>query len=223
MLLLLASIVIAAEPIVTQGTPVQVTNEPQSVVDARLSQANSFLAAETSRMIKAEMETLQNEMQEYNDENFRIFDGRLADFSRNAKQQIIIGGIGAILVANALIGLALIWVFRRYSYEYYQQQLLEAKEKETELLKNDINDLKGFRQMQEQQWNLQQTPQTIGTVYGQEAAGNMSAMNQWQAQPAYNGSWQAPPDNSQAYQYTTQNETQDPMARPWTMQGNQQQ
>jgi len=62
--------------------------------------------------------------------------------------------------------------------------------------------------MQEEQWYPQESRETVGTLYGQEQASNNSAMNSWQHQPAYAGSWKPPGEDVQ----------KDFGSRPWANQ-----
>ena len=214
LLFLLINVVSAADPPQGSGQGNTVALVPASTSPVTtVDQANKFLAAEVTRQMKQSQEEMLAALSNTNDINFIEFDKRVQAFTVTAKQQIIIGGIGAVLVANALIGLALIWVFRRYSYEYYQQKMLEAKEQEIEAVKRD---LKGFQELQQPAWNMQQPQQTVGMQYGQQMAGDMSMMNQWQTQPAYAGSWTSPQETSKEY---AAYERSDPMAKPWTMRG----
>lgn len=164
----------------------------QNAVDLRVSESNKYLSAEASRQITAAQEEMLKQINANNDENFRVFDQRMSSLMTDIKLKVIVGGIGAILIANAIVGLAFIYVTRRYSYEYYLEKVLKQhldvqkeppKQKEVEEME------KGLAQMQQQAWAPQQPAETMSTMFGQAAASQMTDMNQWQFQPAYEGAW----------------------------------
>lgn len=163
----------------------------QRIVDAQTEQANKFLSAELSRQIKTEMETVKQQINDNNDENMRMLDSRMANIIIDVKQKIILGTLGAILVAQAIIGLAMMYVWRRYSFEYYQSKIIQGQKEELEAMKSE-RDVQGIATLQQADWQMQQVQETAATRFGQAAAANVSMMNQWQTQPAYQGAWVSP-------------------------------
>jgi hypothetical protein len=168
------------------------TQELQTAaVDKAVADANRFLAAETTKQMKAGFEDVKTQINSNNDENMRILDTRMGNLIMDVKQKIIIGTLGAILVAQAIIGLALMYVWRRYSYEYYQSQLIKGQKEEIEAMKSE-RDQRSMAEMQQPQWYPQEVQKTYSTEHGQAAAANMSAMNAWQMQAPHQGYWVSP-------------------------------
>jgi hypothetical protein len=186
LILVLMGVVSAADA--NSGAPLQ------AAVNAQVEQANRFLSAEVAKQIQIEQEKVMAAVNANNDANFQTFDGRMALMLLNVRQQVIVGGIGAILIANAIVGLFLLRAWRRYSYEYYQEQIIK---KQTQEIGNLSGELEKIQQMQQQSWYPQPELNTISAKMGQVEAMNMTQMNQWQMQPAYAGSWQPPQQDSQ--------------------------
>jgi hypothetical protein len=152
-----------------------------------LAEGNKFLAAEVSREIRDAQENIKTDMKAYQDENFQIFDSRMTQFMSDAKMKMALGAIGAALISGALMALFLFRITRNYSYEkYLEGRLVQFKEN------NDARDIsKGLAKMQQATWNDHVPNPTMGMVYGQAEAANMTQMNQWQSQPTYAGGWQS--------------------------------
>jgi len=165
-----------------------------NAVQAQIDQANRYLSAEVAQQIKKAVDNAEVNIKANNDDNFRLMDGRMTTYIDHVKQTVILGGIGAVLVAQALIGIILMRMWRRYSYEYYQEQIIKKQQVEIEVKDTEMNALK---ELQQQSWQWQQSQETLGMKMGQTEAMNMSQMNQWQMQPAYAGSWAPQPEATQ--------------------------
>lgn len=174
------------------------TASDQQQVQTAVDASNRFLAAETAKAIKASGDEVAAQLIQNNDANFIEFDKRMNQLMQDTRLQVIIGGIGSILVANALVGIMLAVMHKRYSLEYYQQQLLGKQSEEIDRLRS-MQEMQGFNQMQQQSWQIQEPAKTLGTEFGQAAVGQVSQMNAWQMQPTYQGAWQAPQENVQRY------------------------
>lgn len=161
------------------------TPTPTTTSSSTNDQANRFLSAELARQVKASKEEMLAEMQEYQDENFRIFDSRMTEMMDETKWKVTLGAIGAALLAMGLGTFLIIKTLRDTSYErFLEEKLAEYNEQMSE----------GYAMgdAQQKDWYPQVPKQTLGMAVGQEQAFDMTQMNQWQAQPAYDGSWRAP-------------------------------
>jgi hypothetical protein len=176
-----------------------------AAVDSRVDQANRFLAAETKREFDKMQTELLNKLIENDDANFRALDGRVDQFILDARQKIIIGGFGAVLVANAIVAIILLRVTKRYSYEYYLQQIAQKQSVEIDRLR--LEKEQSVAELQQRQWQQQPT-QSIGAQLGQEQVASQSMMNQWQMQPAHQGAWQSPDPYQQFDQQQYRNQYQ---------------
>jgi len=211
MLLVCAVFVMAADqPAGT--TPIQ---------NAQVDQANKYLSAEVARQMKDSKDEMLKEMQAYQDENFRIFDGRMQGLMDDSFQNVILGGIGAMLLASGFVAYVLTRYFKTYSYEMYQQKLIGKQQEQMQLQEEE---LQGLRGMQQGTWDVQPPSQTIGMQYGQPWASESTVMNQWQAQPAYDGAWRAPIETQSEFTVTGErkrtSESEDPMGMPaWLRRG----
>lgn len=213
LLIFLAQLVMAE----TDDGPIEVGGSGSAVID----QQNRFLAAEVSRQMKTAKEDIIKEVNDYNDENFQVFDSRMNNLMQDTRIKVILGGIGAILIANAIAALILIRSWKKYSYEAYLENLLKKKEKEqpqqAQEVPQDVYQQAQLQQMQQTEWYPQQPQESLGMRYGQAQASDMSYVNQWQTQPAYAGAWQSPvetqpmPSNTwkQAHQQQYQDQYQD--------------
>jgi hypothetical protein len=192
------------------------SGKPATVIP---TQDDRMLAAQTAQEIRAAKDDIISAVNAYNDENFQIFDARMDEFLKDTKTKVALGAIGASLVANALAAYLVMRTMKRYSYETYQQKLIgkmqeEAREKD--------NQIAGMQQMQQPDWAPQQPQNTMGMVYGQSQASEMSQMNSWQGQPAYFGSWQSPIDVKPEYSHRPAGyeHIDDPMQSPqWDPRG----
>ena len=172
---------------------VPVTNSLSS--SAEIDKANKYLAAEVSRQIADSQAKSLQEMKNYNDENFQIFDGRMSELVSDMKMKFVIGGLGVVFLAMGLGTYLMMKQLKRYSYETYLEQVIEKQMlvgKPVDQPQYTEAEQQGMQQMRQQEWHPQQSQQTIGMDMGQQWASEQTAMNQWQAQPAYDGSWKAP-------------------------------
>jgi len=144
---------------------------------------NRYLNAELQRSMTAMEARLQENLIENNDINFRALDDRMVILMEDTRMKVIVGGLGAILVAQALVAIVMMRYFKRYSLEGYRDRTSAST------VDKEENPIQEFQQPA---WQPQQPKQTIGMQFGQNAAGNMSDMNSWQTQPAYAGQWVPP-------------------------------
>jgi hypothetical protein len=179
--------------------------------------ANKFLSAETQRIIDTKTDEMLVEMKNYQDENFQIFDMRMQTLVDDMKIKVIIGGLGVILLGMGVTSYLMLKYFKRYSYEEFLEEQLK---KGGQVAQEGQYDMNGVEQMQETDWYPQQPQQTLGMEMGQGWASDMTQMNQWQAQPAYDGAWQAPLETVPQYkeEWMEQNypvqQQEDPMQSP---------
>jgi hypothetical protein len=184
--------------------------------NTQVDQANKYLSAEVARQMKDSKDEMLQEMKAYQDENFRIFDGRMQSLMDDSFQKVILGGIGAMLLAAGFVAYILTRYFKTYSYETYQQKLIGKQQEELEAKGLELQAMRG---MQESTWNVQPPSQTIGMQMGQAWASEATGMNQWQAQPAYDGAWRAPIETQPEFTSTGSDRRQsaeydDPMGMP---------
>ena len=163
-----------------------------------VEQQNRLLIAEVSRQIRDMKVEISTELKTYQDENFRALDGRVDGFIIDARTKLMLGGLGVMLIANAIIALLIQRNMRRYSYETY----LEGQMDPTQMLDQDVEAYgEGFDEMQKTDWYPQEPQERLGQVYGQEQASQMTAMNEWQTQPAYQGAWESPIEAQPEYSH----------------------
>jgi hypothetical protein len=170
---------------------------PAQVVVADTTSANRFLAAENAKAIDKMQQNVIDALVKNNDDNFRAFDGRMNQMLDDTRMRVIVGGVGAVLIANALIGIVYVWVTRRYSYEHFLEKLLQKRVEdlrmEDSLPTPAVVPLsQGQLEASSPVWPQPVQEQTVSTYFGQQAAANLSDMNQWQFRPAYEGAWQRP-------------------------------
>jgi hypothetical protein len=176
------------------------TVTPGSVQTAGTDQANRYLSAELTKQMDARFELLQKGVNDNIDSNYAVMDQRILGYIQDERQRVILIGIGTMMVANALIGLFLIRAWRRYSYEYYQEQIIKKYQAQEQEMGPAAyaDEYRGLQQMQQEAYYPQQPTETIGMQVGSTEAMNMSQMNAWQMQPAREGSW-VPPQQGQRY------------------------
>lgn len=184
--------------------------------------ANRFLAAEVTRQITTMQEAIVKSTNDYNDQNFILFDNRLSKALSDLRVKVALGVIGAALLVNALVAFFIMRTMKNYSYEKYQEKTIGKLQ---EAVQEKDRTIEGMNQTAHQpEWFPQKTTETMGVVYGQAAANDMSQMNAWQAVPAYQGGWQAPIPVQPEYShvpagYKYMDNIQDPMQSPqWTPQ-----
>jgi len=194
-LVVLSAVVMAVDSPLSPGD-VQQVNNGQIVTTTDTSRLAAAEILKQMGSMKADIIAATNAN---NDANVAILDQRSQQMLADTRQRVIIGGIGAILVANAIVALFMIRTWRRYSYEYYLEKQLKQRDKVIETAKEEYNQV--LAQYQQQSWAPQQPQQTLSMQVGQTEAMNMTQMNAWQMQPAYQGSW-APPKEPQQQSQT---------------------
>lgn len=216
-------LVIVALVLVVISQTYALTQEELNAQDSVISQSqNKFMAAEVAQEMRTTKQEIIDAVKQYNDENFAIFDSRMQDFMKDTKTKVALGAVGAGLIANALAAYLIMRTMKRYSYEVYQEKLIGKLQEEVQEKDNTIA---GMQQMQQPQWAPQQPTDTLGMVYGQSQASEMTQMNAWQAQPAYYGSWQPPINVVPEYSHMPAGykNIDDPMQSPgWGRQDGQQ-
>lgn len=172
--------------------------------------ANRFLSAELARQMQAQKEDMLKALEENQDANFQLLDNRMAELMAAERMKVVVGGMGAILAANAIVALLLLKYIRRYSYEKYLEDTLGRREAELEKVNAQNAEIaklivpqaqqqpvqnpysQAFQEVQQPAWYPQQPQETVGMKFGQEKAAQMSQMNQWQLTPNYEGAWTPP-------------------------------
>lgn len=190
MFLVVSGVVYAAE------TPPPAPSVPTPTATP-VTEANRFLSAEVAKQIQAEQEVILQKVNDNNDANFKELDNQMRQLMVDTKMKVIIGGIGAILIANAVVGLVLARYWKKYSYEQYQRDVIVGKDGVIGEQKKQLDELRSaeqMQQMQQQVWYPQEVPQSVETMFGSTAVANMSQMNAWQSKPVYGGAWQSPLD-----------------------------
>ena len=170
MLILVAQMAVAAD------TPTGIPSQNTQSEPAR------FLSAEAQRLIQNEFNQLETDLKAYQDENFIALDGQMKTTMTEIQQRLVIGGIGAILLAGSIIAFFMFHLARKYSYEKYLEGQLERQQNEAYVDPS-------LQQMQQNQWQ-QQPGVSIGNEQGQTFASNASAFNNWQVQSPYEGGWE---------------------------------
>lgn len=177
--------------------------------------ANRFLSAEVTRQMQQSEQSIIEAVNQYNDENFMAFDGRMASVMTEIRIKYLLAAIGASLISAGICTLVILRVVKNNSYERYLEKLVGNYEKQ----ESAKRDAKGMEELQQEQWN-QPKPNNpdLGQSLGPAAMAVASSMNQWQQQPAHDTAWR-PPDVQQEYrpivpQYRSPND-QDPMDVGW--------
>ena len=155
--------------------------------------ANKYLTAEAKKEIQSQMNVVQDALIKNNDDNFRELDARMFELMEEVRTKVIVGGIGAVFVAQAIGMFLLMSSMKRNSYEAFVEKLAKEHglipENQAELGEKERAMLEQLQQME----YMQQEPQpTMAQQYGVSRTGEMSQMNQWQTQPIYDGAWQSP-------------------------------
>ena len=159
-------------------------NQHETQSSQNLDQANRFLSAEVTRQLNTMKTEISTELKIHQDDNFRIFDQRMHELMDEVRWKIILGALGAFFLGAAVSTYVLQKNMRNYSYEKYLEKQLQQG--------TFASPDRSMDATQQAQWQPQQPTNTIGMQFGQQAASEMTQMNQWQAQPAYDGAWQSP-------------------------------
>jgi hypothetical protein len=204
----------------------EVVSAQGGIVTTDMSSANRFLAAENAKAIDKMQQNVVDALIKNNDDNVRILDQRVAQMEADTKQRVIIGGVGAILIANALIGIVYVWATRRYSYEHFLEKMLQRKVAEMKLPEAMpapavIPMSQGQMDAAAPTWVQPVPEQTVSTMLGQQTAANLSDMNQWQFNPAYEGSWSRPGNVVSQVNWESAHKEEQPPRNPWEQEGYQ--
>ena len=207
-------------PVVMAADPVVVSNPSQGYSPNEVA----LLAAQVTQEVRKSQDEIISQVNAYNDENFMIFDQRMAGVITDIKTKVALGAIGAALIANALVAYFIMRTMKTYSYEKFLEKTIGKYEKNVASMQPDATS-QGMQQMAQPSWDVQQPNQTLGMQYGQQFASEATQMNAWQSQPAYGGAWQSPvqtqPEYSRtpvSHEFINRNERiDDPMQSPqWT-------
>lgn len=179
-------------------------------------QVNRYLSAEAVRHMDEKSDEMLQIMQDYQDENFRAWDARMYSLMDDIKMKFVIGGLGAMMLAMGLVAYVMMNHFKRYSYETYLQGVIDTGGKTGQPIGEQPTYQAVPEQMQDSKWYPQETQSTIGSEMGQGWASEQTAMNQWQAQPVYDGAWQSPIETHSEYkeQWMAENYPQYPNPAP---------
>jgi len=225
MLVVLVSCVYAADYVppsmsgIVSGTNLNSPGLPAGTPVSGVEAGNRFLAAEVSRQMMLSKDDILKNLKEYQDENYRILDGRLIEAISDMKMKMTLGVVGAILFVNAFVVWILARKMRNYSFEKYQEDLIGKQQQQIDEMSHYQQQYGGVSQMQQPTWAPQQSPQTFGMAVGQAKASEMTQMNAWQAQPAYDGAWKSPivaqPNYSYNQEYAGQESVPEQQTQPW--------
>jgi len=162
-------------------------------VQAGIEQSNRFLSAELSRTMKTQQDEIIKAANANNDENFRIFDSRMSSLMSDIKMKLIVGGVGAMLLAAGIVSLLIHWSTKRYSYEAYLQKVIGLQQGQLEKLERG-----GVQEMQQRMWTYGAPTSglTAQGVLDQEQAGAQSGFNAWQHDSVRPGYWTPPSEDS---------------------------
>lgn len=149
-----------------------------------------FLSAEAQRLIKNEFKDIDQNLRNYQDENFLAMDMEIKNHITETQQKIVIGTLGAVFLAGSIVAMFMFHLARKYSYEKYLEGELK-REKET-YAHVDPN----LQEFQQQEWP-QPSQDTISTDQGQVFASNSSVFSQHQVSPARPGGWEWQGDNNE--------------------------
>jgi hypothetical protein len=168
------------------------SSQTQALQQARVDEANRYLSAELNKQLKSMQEDMLKQVNANNDENFRQFDGRMTRFMDDMRWKVLIGGLGVMILAGALMAYFLHLTTKRYSYEAYQQKIIGMQQQELDRYKAHIG--QGVEQMQQQSWEYGRPEQglTATGVMTQEQAATQSQVNEWQYDAPYQGAWVPP-------------------------------
>ncbi len=193
LLVALSSMVLAADP------PPGVV-APDAVQSASsTAEVNRYLSAEAVRHMDAKSDEMLAVMQAYQDENFQAWDARMYGLMDDIKMKFVVGGLGAMMLAMGLVAYIMMNHFKRYSYETYQQGIIDRQNQELQMQQQQQGYQPIPEQMQQDSWYPQETQPTISSEMGQDWASEQTQMNQWQAQPVYDGAWKAPIETQSEY------------------------
>lgn len=152
--------------------------------------SNKFLSAEVTKQMKIMKEETVTELKSYQDENFAVFDARIANFLDDAQIKFLLAAIGTTLLTSGIVTYLLLNRIKNSSYEAHQSKIINNQQEQIQELQTNINE------MQSQNWYPQETydePLTQGQVSDQ------SRMNSWQSTSVSQNSWESPVKKEKNY------------------------
>ena len=146
--------------------------------------SNRLLSAAVIQQMEQQKTEMLVELKGYQDENFQALDTQMRALIANSRDKVFIGGVGAILIANSIVAIVMSYFWRKYSYQTYVEQQGAAM-----ATVQPQSEVPG-----QQSWDgyTQQPLDNITSQIGEGQAAQVNMMNQWQAKPAYAGSWVPP-------------------------------
>lgn len=166
-------------------------NEPgHTTTTVSSEEVSRFLSADAQRLIRSEIGQVQEDLQAYQDENFLLLDQQMRAVITDAQKKLVLGVLGAMLVAGGFISWFMFYIARKYSYEQFLEAQLGTPG-------GHAYQDEGVQQMQQPEWQGYEQQQTIGMEQGQAYASNTSSFNDWQVQSPYKGGWEWQGGNQQ--------------------------
>jgi hypothetical protein len=168
-------------------------------VQLQMDQANRFLQAETTKEIRAMGDRVEKNLKEYQDQNFRILDGRVQAAVQSYSQKVVISVAGVSLLVSGLVSWFLFTLARKYAYaDYVKAQIDQQAQKAQDA--GYLAQTPQMQQMSQPEWHPEEKMQTIGMAQGQSFASNTSVLSNWQVQSPYHGGYEWSPDQQQGGQ-----------------------
>lgn len=197
----LCLILLVLAPAVFAQDAIDVSQLPGSV-QQQVEASNRFLSAEVGKQIRSANEQTLQELKDYQTENFVELDMRMSTIAEDMKKKLILGGIGAMLLASGIVAIVYMWITKRYSYEVYLQNYITEMHKKYEPLKDGEQKIiplqaknaqqeRIMAEMQQRDWQYGRPTQglTATGVIDQSQAADYSQLNEHQYNPAYAGAW----------------------------------
>jgi hypothetical protein len=191
----------ASQPIVTTVQGPMVTGQ-NPAVQAQLDQSNRYLSAELQRQLKDMKDQMLTELKKNQDDNTGQLYVWMNDLANTLRERVIVGTLGACLLIQAVLGFVYLYINRRYSYEYFLEKELRSLQggvqrandvqqpvEEPRYAIADVEPDRGLSHMQQTEWHEQVPQHTMSMEFGQQAASQMTAMNQWQFQAPHESGW----------------------------------
>jgi hypothetical protein len=191
-------------PVITT-TVISTPNGQNPAVQAQVDQANRYLSAELQKQLKDMKEEMLTELKANQDANTASVYQWMQDIADTLRQRVVIGTLGACAFIQAALGFLYLYINRRYSYEYFLEKELfirkdKGNKKDAPIVTNDVPPIgnrfestnlqsSGMEHMQESEWHDNIPNQTVSMEFGQQAASQMTAMNEWQFQAPHQDGW----------------------------------
>jgi hypothetical protein len=194
----LLMMVVCSGFVVAAATPDYTGTSPNvdATTAAHVAEANRYLSAETIQQLQAMQKQISADLQKNQDADAQALDDRMKAYTQRELQMVLMGSIGATLVASAGVALFMFRVARKNAYEAF----IMAQNDQFRLGK-----VQGGSP--EQSWiqppntttlQKENTPQetfkTISMEQGQSYASNSSKLSNWQVQGPYHDGWSWPQD-----------------------------